>query len=163
METVKQCYKCFRFGHFKDKCNAVASYPTCGEGKHEVCDKKAKCLNCQGSHKATFKGCLEYERNKDLKVIMTYRNYSFYEAERLADGKEFLTPLNFNKFTVPQKWSDLPYTVEAKKGITSDKQKRNIIPRYEGSYSSTSDKRSSSISPVSSPSGQADPCLHIKR
>lgn len=92
VSPVKQCYKCFRFGHTKEWCKSAEKCINCGDLKqkhvHELCTKPPSCVNCGGDHKSTYKGCQERERNRDLHVIMAFRNCSFKNAERIMLGRD---------------------------------------------------------------------------
>lgn len=52
---VKQCYKCFRFGHIKTFCKSEERCIICGEKAHKDCDKPIKCRNCKENHRSSFK------------------------------------------------------------------------------------------------------------
>lgn len=52
VDSVVQCYQCYGFGHWKDKCKKERVYIVCGEKYHGICEKKEKCVNCRGNHKA---------------------------------------------------------------------------------------------------------------
>lgn len=48
--SVIRCYRCWRYGHFADKCKAPESCPLCGENhKKEQCKKVDNfvCVNCK--------------------------------------------------------------------------------------------------------------------
>ena len=66
-----RCFHCQRFGHGKESCRAMkrnegAVCVNCGmshvpaEGGMDVCVNQAKCVNCDGSHKASDRECPAY-------------------------------------------------------------------------------------------------------
>lgn len=59
----------------------------CGEKEHSRCEENVRCANCGGLHKATFKGCPDYETNWQLKKIMAEENVSIFEAKEIFKGK----------------------------------------------------------------------------
>lgn len=56
VENVKQCYNCFKFGHFSTYCKSKRCV-ICGDDYHGQCDKTEKCLNCDNKHRFDYKGC----------------------------------------------------------------------------------------------------------
>lgn len=40
---VIQCYKCYKYGHFKFHCKGEALCKVCGEDFHDRCDRDPKC------------------------------------------------------------------------------------------------------------------------
>lgn len=54
---VKQCYKCFRFGHIKAWCKSQEKCINCSGLKQdrtrEIYTRPQHCLNCGGEHKST--------------------------------------------------------------------------------------------------------------
>ena len=59
-----RCFKCQQYGHLEARCKAVM--PTCGNcatSGHtlkECTSQDTRCAACQGSHKATDRGCPKY-------------------------------------------------------------------------------------------------------
>ncbi|XP_011699228.1 PREDICTED: uncharacterized protein LOC105456695 [Wasmannia auropunctata] len=92
--ALRQCFKCFRFGHIKAVCKSEEKCIICGEKAHGRCVSTLKCRNCRGPHKSTFKNCPEVMRNKNINVIMAYHNLSFKNAERILEGREDKRPIN---------------------------------------------------------------------
>ncbi|GBM04430.1 hypothetical protein AVEN_35599-1 [Araneus ventricosus] len=44
---VMQCYKCYRYGHIRERCRNDESCVRCGEGHRSTnCEKSMKCKNC---------------------------------------------------------------------------------------------------------------------
>lgn len=79
---VKQCNKCYRYGHYSDQCKARESRCVrCGETEHtgtQCCT--VKCMHCGGEHEATFHGCEEKTRQKNIKFLMAKNNIGYFEA-----------------------------------------------------------------------------------
>lgn len=66
---ITQCKRCQRFGHTKNQYERPYRCVKCGK-KHPTgtCEKSAqtsaKCVNCQGEHPASYKGCNKYKECK---------------------------------------------------------------------------------------------------
>lgn len=67
---VKQCFKCYRYGHFKVHCRNRERCKVCGEDFHGRCDRELKCINCGGNHMSNDKRCDVYLYNRGLKRTM---------------------------------------------------------------------------------------------
>lgn len=55
VEVVKQCYKCYKYGHLKVMCKSVQRCNRYGEESHEECRNEMRCHNCKGDHRSTAK------------------------------------------------------------------------------------------------------------
>lgn len=77
-KMIPQCKKCQAFGHTRTYCSRQYRCVKCA-GKHSTteCNKaedmEAKCVNCGGSHPASYRGCivakeLQMIKNKKLKT-----------------------------------------------------------------------------------------------
>ncbi|KMQ84913.1 nucleic-acid-binding protein from mobile element jockey [Lasius niger] len=56
--AVKQCFKCYKYGHIKQYCKKEYNLcVVCGRESHGNCENEYKCINCGGKHKTNFKGC----------------------------------------------------------------------------------------------------------
>ncbi|CAL1681333.1 unnamed protein product [Lasius platythorax] len=86
MEPVKQCFNCFKFGHYKTECRASRICIICGEDYHGTCEREIKCTNCCRRHKPTYRRCQEYIYNFQLKKIMAESNKTIEEAKALLKG-----------------------------------------------------------------------------
>lgn len=82
-----QCFQCCRYGHTKNQCR---SKPTCYKcGLNHLADSceigvdSAKCIWCNGNHFATNKSCPEYQRQKNIKCVMSEKAISYAEASKL--------------------------------------------------------------------------------
>lgn len=85
MESVRQCYGYFQFGHQKRLCRVYKKCVVCGESFHGECNKEPKCVNCGEKHWPNSKKCPEYEYNFQLKRYMVERNVSIYEAMKVVN------------------------------------------------------------------------------
>lgn len=71
-KTVPQCKRCQAFGHTQKYCNREFACVKC-EGRHATknCpmgrEQKAKCVNCQGNHPASYRGCPVAKKFQDTK------------------------------------------------------------------------------------------------
>ncbi|XP_039302710.1 uncharacterized protein LOC113005793 [Solenopsis invicta] len=90
IESMVQCYNCFRYGHIKARCRNTTRCIICSEAAHgdnRMCDRTVKCGNCAERHKSTNRRCPIYEINKEIKAAMGYNNLSYSEAKRMIYGK----------------------------------------------------------------------------
>lgn len=87
--TVKQCYKCYRYGHMKQYCRKQHQVcVVCGEFAHGHCEKAPYCINCGGNHKANNKGCNTYQYNKNIQEVSALRNIKYYETKKIVDNRQ---------------------------------------------------------------------------
>ncbi|XP_071578361.1 uncharacterized protein [Temnothorax nylanderi] len=106
--AVKQCFKCFRFGHIKAVCKSEERYIICGDLEHGKCNRMTKCRNCVGQHRSTYRACTVYEKNKNINVIMGYNNVSRKKAERILVGREMNRIQDYDRCEKPKEWPKLP-------------------------------------------------------
>lgn len=82
-----QCYSCCRFGHMKSNCRSKPRCYKCGQSHYgDSCgldESEACCLLCSGSHYATSRKCPEYNRQQNIKSLMSQRSISYMEANKL--------------------------------------------------------------------------------
>src|SRR5699024_8540957 len=88
-----QCFKCLRYGHSKNLCKNKLRCPRCLE-EHELKDCTNKevlpvCLHCKGAHLSneqdrSFRDriCPEFQRQQQIRQLMSVHNVSYYEASR---------------------------------------------------------------------------------
>jgi hypothetical protein len=72
---VSQCWKCFRYGHTKARCNVKQpGCPTCAQpasaSHSSPCTGPVVCLNCQGKHRADSYSC---PKRKELALSLAAR------------------------------------------------------------------------------------------
>lgn len=118
VEQVKQCYKCFRYGHVKAMCKSEERCIICGEKAHGRCDKREKCRNFQENHRSTYKGCAMFEKNKNIQIIKAYNNVNYNKAIRILEGKE-AEEERYNRYEEPEQWPKIVSTKE-KSGNTNN-------------------------------------------
>lgn len=72
-----QCYKCFDYGHPKDRCQGQEICRNCS-GNHKIekdengrtiCLKPARCLHCGGKHSPTSRFCEKYKEEEEIEKI----------------------------------------------------------------------------------------------
>jgi hypothetical protein len=107
---VKQCYKCFRYGHIKAFCRSEERCIICGDKAHGRCTKEEKCRNCNGQHRSTDRKCLVREKNKNIQTIMAYHNVTYNSARRILEGREETKNTAYDRYKEPENWPKLPPT-----------------------------------------------------
>lgn len=124
-----QCYSCCRFGHMKSNCRSKPRCFKCGQNHNgDSCgldEAEASCLMCSGNHFATNRKCPEYNRQQNIKSLMSERSISYMEANKLE-------PRILNKSFAEATSSNASYkkTVFAKPKIF----KKNNNKGYDESY-----------------------------
>jgi hypothetical protein len=80
---LRQCLKCWRYGHTLFNCKSSIRCNNCGENHdEEVCQNKvAICIHCKDQHKASAKECSERTRRNNINIIMATKNISYVEAQ----------------------------------------------------------------------------------
>ena len=59
--TPLRCYNCHGYGHRASRCSRGQRCSSCGEPGHTNCETiNPKCVNCGGSHKASFPRCTTF-------------------------------------------------------------------------------------------------------
>lgn len=66
VESVIQCFQCYGFRHWKDKCKRERVYIICGEEYRGRCDRREKCVNCKGNHMANDRKCEKYLKQEEI-------------------------------------------------------------------------------------------------
>ncbi|GFS27441.1 nucleic-acid-binding protein from mobile element jockey [Elysia marginata] len=78
-----RCFRCHRFRHGRDKCNAREELCVkCGEPGHrgEECKKELRCLNCKGEHLANSKSCPKYMEEQGILRYRAHNGGTFGQA-----------------------------------------------------------------------------------
>ena len=61
-ETIRQCFKCFKYNHYTNKCSRDTPLCSIFSGEHHYKDcpdtSARKCINCKGAHIAISRQCL---------------------------------------------------------------------------------------------------------
>ncbi|XP_071648521.1 uncharacterized protein [Temnothorax longispinosus] len=65
-------FNCFRFGHTKLNCKSETRCIICGDKAHGRCEREQRCYNCGGCHKSTFRGCPQFEKTKNINIVMAH-------------------------------------------------------------------------------------------
>nr|XP_012150525.1 PREDICTED: trichohyalin-like [Megachile rotundata] len=85
VEPVKQCFRCFRFGHMQTMCKErVKRCPVCGEAEHDKCERSPRCINCGGNHGSLARVCWMWQKEAAIRKIMAYRNVEFETARGIV-------------------------------------------------------------------------------
>lgn len=82
MIPVKQCYRCFAYGHVASSpCQKNRLCRDCGESFHEgECLNSKKCVHCLAPHSSNSKQCPEYIRQKSIKTRMSLFKEDYNKA-----------------------------------------------------------------------------------
>lgn len=79
---VKQCTRCWRFGHTAKNCKANPRCKTCSYSHEQGdCQSRSKCANCNEEHAADDRECRERKRRSNVIREMHRSGKSYYEAE----------------------------------------------------------------------------------
>nr|XP_034190392.1 uncharacterized protein LOC117608845 [Osmia lignaria] len=84
VEQVKQCYKCFAYGHVQMQCRSLKKCLVCLGREHGACDKTPVCLNCGGNHTSLSKTCWIHQREKLIRKVMAYKNVAYATAKGIV-------------------------------------------------------------------------------
>lgn len=95
--SVKQCFKCFRFGHIKSVCKSEWKDVLFAVNYHT---DNAISRNCGGNHRSTYRACKVYEMNRSINVTRR-------EAERILAGKEKEEDQIYDRYEKPVEWPKL--------------------------------------------------------
>lgn len=69
VHSVRQCYRCYRFGHTISACTHMPRCKKCGLTDHIAADcalDAPVCLHCGGGHVPTYRGCPDF-REQNLR------------------------------------------------------------------------------------------------
>lgn len=61
--SIKQCFRCYKFGHTTPNCKNTPCCIKCGSPGHVASDcpqEQPNCVHCQKAHFPTYKGCQTY-------------------------------------------------------------------------------------------------------
>ncbi|XP_054002158.1 uncharacterized protein LOC128888953 [Hylaeus anthracinus] len=88
MESVKQCFKCYRYEHSQQICrSSVSNCRRCGEERHEECQKQPHCTKCAGSHPSMARECPIYQKEINIKKVMAYQNWPYNTGKTYIENK----------------------------------------------------------------------------
>lgn len=78
-----RCNKCQQFGHLEAVCRTDFKCCRCGQARDRRACKnieKPKCVNCSGSHSATYLQCPKYVETKQALKVQVVEKLSLNEA-----------------------------------------------------------------------------------
>lgn len=87
VESVIQCFQCYGFRHWKDKCKRERVYIICGEEYRGKCDRREKCVNCKGNHMANDRKCEKYLKQEEINR-MAKEGINGQEAKKRTEKKK---------------------------------------------------------------------------
>lgn len=100
---IKQCRKCWGYGHKAEKCHRKDKCNRCGLETHDGDCQEEKCINCKGKHPASDRNCPERKKQQAISEKMQREKTSFKEAkdqltvqngfELLVDNTQEFPPL----------------------------------------------------------------------
>ena len=68
IESVKQCFKCLKFGHIQRACRTSEKKCfICTKPFHGRCTENPSCVNCKGEHLSVARECPIYQREAAIK------------------------------------------------------------------------------------------------
>ena len=133
---VIQCFNCFLYGHTQNQCRGKKRCGRCAqiildnnndnsENKQHTCSISTKCLHCGSlEHNSTSNVCIEFDRQKQIRIIMSNENLSFYEAnEKIPKKKQINNKFpNRKEFPILTPYNkDEPITVNQRINYTRSK------------------------------------------
>lgn len=92
-DSVRQCKKCWRFGHSTNVCRGKDTCCKCGKPHHDdTCD--LKCVNCGNSHSANDKLC---------PIFLDKKNFNFKKAKFTSqpEKKDIQNPFHYEPEEFP--------------------------------------------------------------
>uniref|UniRef100_A0A1B6IW02 Pre-C2HC domain-containing protein n=1 Tax=Homalodisca liturata TaxID=320908 RepID=A0A1B6IW02_9HEMI len=128
MIRVKQCYRCFAYGHVANSpCNKPRICRDCAGPFHtDPCQAPRKCVHCGDSHSSNSKYCPEYMRQKNIKDRMSLMKEGYHVAAQYF-------PITYKKQGKSSRLLGLSYSQVAQLDFTDD----GIYPTLPSSQAST--------------------------
>ncbi|GBN47258.1 hypothetical protein AVEN_221200-1 [Araneus ventricosus] len=83
IDRPRQCIKCYGFMHPSSVCEKTPVCPLCGEIHSGICEVPQKCINCQGEHSATSRGCPLYIKEQNIMELKGRNHLTTAEARRI--------------------------------------------------------------------------------
>ena len=89
---VKQCNRCFKYGHVVNNCRGKEICLKCGESHRieeaESCMNAVKCVNCLGPHMSNDRNeCLFYNYNIEINLARSKLKCDISEAEQIVKDR----------------------------------------------------------------------------
>ena len=99
---VRQCYRCYRFGHIKANCKAPnEKCIRCGSVQHkkdQVCERQnlpPQCILCGGNHLPINKTCTIRQKEQEIRDTATRMNLTVSEIKGNLKNNRRLPQQNF--------------------------------------------------------------------
>ncbi|GBM58402.1 hypothetical protein AVEN_63766-1 [Araneus ventricosus] len=83
IDRPRQCTKCYSFMHPSRVCEKTPVCHSCGAIHSGICQVPQKCINCQGDHSATSKGCPLYIKEQNIMELKCRNHLTTAEARRI--------------------------------------------------------------------------------
>lgn len=133
VSPVTQCFRCLRFGHTRNNCRGSKEKCfNCAEDSHQpqgedfTCE--TCCMYCKNNHRSTDKRCPEYQRQKNIKQLMAFENYTYFEANELCK-RNYTSKGDFvykpSDFPYLKKSNDLNYSKKNSEDTISQNERRS--------------------------------------
>ncbi|GBN61608.1 hypothetical protein AVEN_221419-1, partial [Araneus ventricosus] len=83
IDRPRQCTKCYSFMHPSRVCEKTPVCHSCGTIHSGICQVPQKCVNCQGDHSTTSKGCPLYIKEQNIMELKCRNHLTTAEARRI--------------------------------------------------------------------------------
>ncbi|GBL79846.1 hypothetical protein AVEN_28913-1 [Araneus ventricosus] len=83
IDRPRQCTKFYSFMHPSRVCEKTPVCHSCGAIHSGICQVSQKCVNCQGDHSATSKGCPLYIKEQNIMELKCRNHLTTAEARRI--------------------------------------------------------------------------------
>ncbi|CAH1108065.1 unnamed protein product [Psylliodes chrysocephalus] len=81
--SSKQCHNCLLYGHRINQCRGKAKCIKCGKSHESDVTCSRYCIYCKSTeHSSNEFNCPEYNRQKEIKQLMSFWNISYFEANQ---------------------------------------------------------------------------------
>ena len=127
IEPVKQCFNCYKYGHWKLSCNAKRLCCICGKDFHgNNCSENIKCVNCGLAHRSTSRDCSWYKYNMKIKKLMAEERITVREAISIlkSENRQPRTVNRYDRIEWPEINPNSPEIIEE-----TQKDVREVIYR----------------------------------
>ena len=101
---IRQCYRCFKFGHIKINCKSAKELCIrCGQTNHKdgseclLNKSQPMCLHCQENHLPIHKNGPVWKKEQKIRNIATTHNVTVAEVKSQINKKSFF-PRNTSEF-----------------------------------------------------------------
>lgn len=96
------CYKCYKYGHTKTRCQAAEACRNCSKehtitldkDNKTICNQPPFCVNCAGAHSPTDKKCPKFVEEQEIVKIRSEMDVSFGEARRIFNARHLQSYAN---------------------------------------------------------------------